>query len=205
MSTAAINIGEFRRRRARLHGLGNNAGEFGGGDGLDTGAAGGPVPTIDVPLPDQIPEISLPPQSGTVSVPQLQSENSAGLFNNLQTPQPFYGDVAESGTNPYGQNQSSIPGVDGDQPFTIYTPQGAVNAPVGGGGAGTRSVSSTAGGQAYPVASVGSTLALPVSSTTGVLSSVESFFGTPLYTGSSITWGWALLIGAVAWLLLRKE
>lgn len=192
MNAAAVNIADFRKRRSR--GLGDDVSDVYGNNSFVMEGGGGGVPTIDVPLPDSIPEISLPPQDGTVSVQDLAAQNQAGAFNNLQTPFPYFGDVYSSG-NPYAAETETIPGVNGGEPFTVYTPQ-APN--VGGGGLLNRPISSVAGGAT-------STTAAAATSSSGVLASIETFMGTPLYSGAPITWGWALAIAAVAWLLLRRR
>jgi hypothetical protein len=174
MSTAAINIEDFRRRRTHPRGM---------GDDTLTNSSGAPTDNFG---------------AGTVSVPQLQSENQVDAFTNLTTPYPYFGTVPEAGTTPYGSNQSSIPGVDGDVPFTFYTP---ATTNIGGSGQAVRP-GTTAG--ASMVTSTGSTTTSS-STTSGVLGTIETFLEAPLYAGSSLTWGWALLIAAVGWFVLSRD
>jgi hypothetical protein len=185
MSTAAINIANWKRRRAK--GLGDDA-AFGSSSDFtpfSDAAAGGP---------------------GTVSVPDLIQQTKAGMFNNLQTPFPYFGDVTLN-QDPYAAQTRIIPGPgNANDAFNVYTADfNAANE--GGGGGAPVSIGATN----QPAATTGalSATAQPAAaaatSSSDLLSSITSLLGTPIYAGSSITWGWALLAAGVAWLLFRER
>lgn len=186
--SAAVNLARMPRRRRGMRGLGYDyvdgseidifAGdeEGGSGDGAVLPPDSSTISSNPTVLP---PDTGFPP-SGTISVPELQQGNQAA-FNNLQTPQPYF-----------GQNSSQF------APFATYATNVGPGGAGGGGGVGARVVTPT-------TALVGSATPAPAAVTaSGVLGSAESLFSTPIYTGSPITWGWVLLGGVVLWLLMRK-
>lgn len=181
MTALAYNIADYRRRRGtRRRAMGDLFDDSGTGSnqGIPTGDAGGWAGDLIA--------------SDTVSVQELRNENSQGDFNNLQTPFPYYGNVG-SVLDPYGNNVAYIAGVDGGPAFTIYTPTSDPSLTSGGIQARTGVVSST------------TTPSTTAATSTGVLATAVSIFSTPLYSGSSITWGWVLIGAAALWLLLRER
>ena len=86
--------------------------------------------------------------------------------------------------------------------LTRPTPEISPTGAVGGGGIAARyPVVGVAGPRRWPVPAAAK-LPRPRSA---VATSVENWFSTPIYVGSSITWGWALLGGLALWLLMRNN
>lgn len=179
-----------------MRGLGDDYDDSGGGDNSSGVNSGGDVPTIDIPLPTQIPYV--PDTSGaSVDVNQLAQENAAGAFNNLKTPQPYYGNNSDQFADPWGGPVTYATGPGGGA-FTAYQPSSTVGMTEGGGGGGG------------VAARIGvTTTNLPVSAASSAVSStvtsVESLFSQPVVAGSSITWGWVVLGGLALWLLMRNN
>jgi hypothetical protein len=191
--SAAAQVGW--RRRAR-RGMGDDAvdeffsdtgaagGDSGGGTSADTSSSTSSTGTNQWGAP--------------VSVSQLQQQNKQGAFNNLQTPYPFYANIPFDNQDLYANPTKFLPSNDGQGTFVFYEPTGLPGSSgasgVGAGRAPSFALNNPAAA-APAVAGVG----------TSALGTVGSFLGQPIYSGSSITWGWALLAVAALFLFLRKD
>jgi len=210
----------MRRQRLRHRRLGEafaGSGEFVAPmfsytyDTTDSGSPG--VETIDVPLPESIPSVSMPVDTSgaTVSVQQLQQQQAAGVFANPKVPPqysvatPQWMETGQQYLGPAGAALSAAQTAALKQAGMWSGSPGAVEVLAAAGLLPDGTAASTSLVPSTSPAATPATASAPASVSSNWLTNLLAWLQSPISPGLSIPWYWVLLAGGATLYLMREE